>query len=213
MTDGAHAYSTFEELTVRTFDALNEMIDQRQEESLHLEFKTLSGHDVLNLTKDDRRLIAKSVCGFSNAEGGLLVLGVETSRIDGVDVATSLKPFKNFESLRNRVVSALPELLSPQNSKMAVLAIPDVTSSAGGYIAIHVPPSDVRPHMSLSHHQYFRRGSDGTRVQAQSPNADERWDVRWNQLRIQSYFVVTKRRTRLGARSFHSRNWTISFTR
>jgi hypothetical protein len=156
--------SIFDDLAARGCAALKEMIEQKREENLYLEFKTLGNQNSANLTKDDRRLLAKSLCGFCNAEGGLLILGVETSKVDGIDVASSLKKLENLSALRNRIVSALPEFLSPQNPKMSVLSIPESTDSSAGYVAIHVPATDSRPHMSIVHHQYFRRGSDGTRV-------------------------------------------------
>ncbi len=157
-------FPLFEDLMARGYPALAELAEQEREETLHLELKTLSNHGTGSLTKDDRRLIAKSICGLCNAEGGLLVLGVETERLHGIDVARALKRFESAEAIRNRIVSALPEMLSPQHSSISVTSIPDPTHEAAGFIVIHVPPSDARPHMSNSHHQYFRRGSDGTRV-------------------------------------------------
>lgn len=163
MKESASA-SLFDDLQTRGFIVLTEMIDQKREESLHLEFKTLANHSALTLTKEDRRLIAKAICGLSNAEGGLLVLGVETTKSDGIDIANSLKPFENAEALRNRITSALPEFLSPQNPKISAIPVSDPSDSSKGYIAIQVLASDSRPHMSVAHHQYFRRGSDGTRL-------------------------------------------------
>jgi hypothetical protein len=153
-----------EMLLTRGADAVDEIVKAAQEESLHLEFKTLANHSASTLTKDDRRLIAKSICGFSNAEGGILLLGVETTRLDGVDVAAVKKDFMNVDTLRNRVVSAIPEMLSPQNVGISVDVLTDPGRPGVGSIMIDVPRSENRPHMSTVHHQYFRRGSDGTRV-------------------------------------------------
>ena len=66
--------------------AIDEIIRDRREESLHLEFKTLSGSNGLN--RDDRKMIAKAPSGFCNAEGGVLIVGVETAKVDGIDVAS-----------------------------------------------------------------------------------------------------------------------------
>src|SRR5689334_19943376 len=114
-TDKDCKLSLFDDLTERGLPAIQEIIDQRVEESLHIEFKTLSNHLSTTLTKDDRRLIAKSVCGFCNAEGGVLMLGIETTKADGIDVASNPKPLENVEAIRSRIVSALPEFLSPQH--------------------------------------------------------------------------------------------------
>ena len=77
---------------------------------------------------------------------------------DNVDVAVAAKPIANTDRLRNLVTAAVPEMLSPQHGGIAV-SIPEA-----GFLIIDVPRSDDRPHFSNVHHQYFRRGSDGTRL-------------------------------------------------
>jgi Putative DNA-binding domain len=126
-----------------------------------LEFKTLSDCSGDRLTKDDRRVIARAVCGMANAEGGTIVIGVETKRVDNVDVAVGAKPIHNANKFRNLVKSPIPEMLSPQHSKIEVHSI---IEDGFGFLKIEVPASDSRPYYSNVHHQYFRRGSDGTRV-------------------------------------------------
>jgi len=142
--------------------AVNEIVTEKREETLHLEFKTLSSNGSLN--RDDRKMIAKAICGFANAEGGLLIIGVETTKIDGVDAAFDFRPVHNLSRFRSLVTAAIPELLSPQHSSISVHSIMAPSGSDEGYILIKIPPSENRPHMSISEQRYFRRGSDGTRV-------------------------------------------------
>lgn len=142
--------------------ALTELVDQEAEESLHLEFKTLSSVNGLN--RDDRKMVAKAICGFANAEGGLLIIGIETAKRNGVDVASNLRSVQNVSRLRDIVTAAIPEMLSPQNNAISVHSISSATDSDEGYLLVDVPASSDRPHMSLSEQRYFRRGSDGTRV-------------------------------------------------
>jgi hypothetical protein len=78
-------------------------------------------------------------------------------------VTSTRQPIPNCSRLRGRVTSAIPELLSPQHSGITVDAINDDKDPSAGYLIIYVPRSDFRPHMSMSEHRYFRRGSDGTR--------------------------------------------------
>ena len=153
----------FEQLIAAGESGLTTLCAEEAEETLHLEFKTLSDHSGARLTKDDRRLIAKALCGLSNAEGGTLILGIKTEKRDNIDVAKELKLFENCKSLRNRIVAALPDLLSPQHTKIQVEPIAGA-DGVSGYVIIDVPPSDLRPHMSIAEHRYFRRGSDGTRM-------------------------------------------------
>jgi hypothetical protein len=135
-----------------------------QEEALHLEFKTFADMSGTAVVRDDRKLLARAICGMSNAEGGLVIVGVHTCKRDGIDLAASLRPFANRVTIKNRVVGMLPDLLSPQHVGIAVHTIPTDDGGPGGYLIINIPPSDLRPHMSIPEHRYFRRGSDGTRV-------------------------------------------------
>jgi hypothetical protein len=150
------------EILAQGESAINEIVADRREEALHLEFKTLSSNSGLN--RDDRKMIAKAICGFANAEGGLLIVGVETTKIDGVDAAFKIRPTRDLNRVRGLVTAAIPELLSPQHNAISVHSITASSGSDEGYILIEIPPSDDRPHMSISEQRYFRRGSDGTRV-------------------------------------------------
>ena len=154
--------SPIAEILNRGESAINEMVAERREETLHLEFKTLSNNSGLN--RDDRKMIAKATCGFANAEGGILIVGVGTTKIDGVDAAFKFHPVPNLTRIRGLVTAAIPELLSPQHNAVSVHSITASSGSDEGYILVEVGPSDNRPHMSISEQRYFRRGSDGTRV-------------------------------------------------
>jgi predicted HTH transcriptional regulator len=136
----------------------DELIAANAEETLHLEFKTLSDSSGERLTKEDRRVLARAICGMANAEGGKIIIGIETKRVDNVDVAVAAKPIGNVERMRNLLVAAIPEMISPQHAGIMV------TRSGRGFLVVDVPQSEVRPHYSNVHHQYFRRGSDGTRI-------------------------------------------------
>jgi hypothetical protein len=144
--------------------AVDEIVAERREETLHLEFKTLSAASQVNLAKDDRKTLAKAICGFANAEGGSLIIGIETSKLDGLDVAVGKRPVENLIRMRSQIAAIIPELLSPQHSGISVLGVAESSDSSRGFIVVDVPPSDRRPHMSNNQHQYFRRGGDGTRL-------------------------------------------------
>jgi hypothetical protein len=143
---------------------VNELISDGAEETLYLEFKTLAESSGEKLTKEDRKVLARAICGMANADGGVIVVGVETRRVDNVDVAIGKKLISDPEKLRNRLTAAVPEMLSPQHPQINVFAIHESSGTSGGFLAIEVMRSEARPHYSNVHHQYFRRGSDGTRV-------------------------------------------------
>ena len=153
----------FEDLKAGGVPALEELIAEAREETLHLEFKALRNTSGSGITKEDKTIIAKALCGLANAEGGLLILGIESKSVDGVDVATKLHSMQDVERLKSRLVSWVPECLSSQHETIAISAI--VREDDGsGFILINVPASNRRPHMSVTDHRYYRRGSQGTRV-------------------------------------------------
>jgi hypothetical protein len=166
--DETHSFNTKMErrsdnIRSRGAEYFDQIVADREEETLHLEFKTLS-HDGGQLKKDDKKLIATAVAGLANAEGGVLVIGIETERVDGVDVAVASRSIKQLQRTTNLIRAAIPEMLSPQHTGIDVFATEETSKKDEGFIVIDVPESIDRPHYSNVHHQYFRRGSDRTRV-------------------------------------------------
>jgi hypothetical protein len=160
--DTSKDHGIAQQIAERRGDAILEMVFLGMEETLHLEFKTLSNETAF--VKDDRRLIEKAICGLANAEGGILIVGVETTRLDGVDVATGSRPIKELARFQRLLTAALLEMLSPQHTGIAIDGVLEGPSSASGFLVVTVPTSDNRPHMGVKAKQYFRRGSDGTRT-------------------------------------------------
>jgi len=154
----------FEDLQKTGVDALTALVAEAREESLHLEFKQVADPASETLSKEDRKRIAKAICGMANAEGGLVIVGVATHKVEGLDVAAGLAPMAKAAGLRSRLTSALPELLGPQHPGLSVEFIPTGTDQSMGVLVVRVPPSERRPHMSVPEQRYYRRGSQGTAV-------------------------------------------------
>ena len=58
-----------ERFEVMDLAAIESFIADRQEENLHLDFKTADPR----FTRDDRRNLAEAISGFANSDGGLIV--------------------------------------------------------------------------------------------------------------------------------------------
>jgi len=179
----------FSDLQARGEAAVQELCDEAAEETLHIEFKTIADPALPTLTKDDKKLIGRALCGLANAEGGTLVLGVATRKEDEIDVADHPTPIANVQRLRNAVVAMLPDLLNPQHE--GILVHPIQASGDAGFLAVHVPTSDLRPHMSVKHHQYFRRTSDGTRLMEHGEVRDLLLAPREARLRLERRVIQT----------------------
>jgi Putative DNA-binding domain len=155
--------SRSDQIRSRGVEYIAQVVADHEEETLHLEFKTLS-HSGGELKRDDRKMIAQAVAGLANAEGGLLIIGIETNRKEGVDVAVAKRPVSQLNRTTNLIRSLISEMLSPQHPEIVVFSVNEIETDDEGFIVIDVPTSSDRPHYSNVHHQYFRRGSDRTRV-------------------------------------------------
>jgi hypothetical protein len=127
-------------------------------EGQRLEFKRKSQPDRADLSNDDRKNLGESLSALSNAEGGVILFGVEDERgSDGLDYAKGAQPLQHHEAFAAKVKVLIPEYLSPPNLDIDVMPI--ALNGGGGVVAIRVGASDHRPHMSMapSHCKYFLR--------------------------------------------------------
>src|SRR5713101_6582482 len=92
--------------------AIENFVADRQEENLHLDFKTADPR----LSRDDRRNLAEAISGFANSDGGLIVWGIDARpNQQGVDAAVG-----------KREISALGLFLSKLNQHTGDAATPIV---------------------------------------------------------------------------------------
>src|SRR5262245_2475530 len=76
-------------------DQLNDWMQTGREEDLHLDFKLIGNPPFGN--RDDRRTLAKALSGFANAEGGVIVWGVDARKnADDVDCARPSQPIQSL---------------------------------------------------------------------------------------------------------------------
>lgn len=136
-----------EDLKARGHHALDELVAEGREETLHLEFRRVAEPGAGSLSRDDRRRIARAVCGMANADGGTLIIGVASRKVNGLDVAHAVVPMAKAAALRDRLTSALPDMLGPRHAKFAVVFLAVGPSPDAGVLVVEVPPSSLRPHM------------------------------------------------------------------
>ena len=156
-----HLQQLFESLSTET--ALEALIQDKREENLHLEFKQKSDRRNGDLTDPERRAFSKAISGFANADGGVLVFGIETSRgADGVDRAISLKPIDGHARFRAKLMDSILNATHPVADDIKIECINSTTES--GYVRCLIPASSMPPHRAvLAEHQYWKRVSTGHR--------------------------------------------------
>jgi hypothetical protein len=145
----------FEQIDV---DAIGAFVEQRRQEDLHMEFKTVNKADLSYA--DDRRNLAKALSGFANSDGGLIVWGVNARPgNDGVDCAQEATPVEDPKRLVGCLNEFTGQSVSPivDGVEHKSLSLENGT----GFGVTLVPASDSGPHMARNREdRYYKRSGD-----------------------------------------------------
>lgn len=121
-----------------------------------LDFK-LIGEDLSS--RDDKRNLAIALSGFANAEGGVVVWGVDARRDDkdlGVDKVISAPGVRNAGKLLSRLNDLTAQACAPVPAGVQHRQIR--ARSGPTFVVTFVPASDGGPHMAkLGEDRYFTR--------------------------------------------------------
>lgn len=117
-------------------------------------------------SKDDeaQKMLAKAICGMTNADGGVLLLGMkaESRPKDEPDVITGLIPVANTSQVASRVLGLLSNLVEPGIIGIEVREILEPASDSGGYVLMYVPPSAGSPCRSRKNREFYIRVGSAT---------------------------------------------------
>ena len=130
-----------------------------QTETLHLDCKGRPQSD-----SDLKKVVAKAMCGFANAEGGVIILGLDargTSKDDPDIIQTSV-PLPDILATRSRLESLVGELVEPRVQGVTVADVPETPGAKTGFVLVNVPPSDGLPCRSRQDWKFYQRISSGT---------------------------------------------------
>ena len=156
------AEDLFEKLTAGGEGAIDELIAARTAEELFLDFKRSADNGVGRRLHDiDNNKFGKAISGFGNAEGGVVVWGVDCSRAkDGSDVASMKMPVHDAAAFASRLEGAVSRCTIPPHSGVRSIAITRSPGTDGFAISL-VPKSNHAPHQAVAGLQYYMRaGSD-----------------------------------------------------
>jgi hypothetical protein len=116
--------------------------------------------------KDDdaQKMIAKAACGMTNAQGGVLVIGMkaESRPKDEPDVISTAAPVKNTALVKSRVLNLIGNLVEPGIVGIEVLEINDPPNAKSGFVIVFVPPSESSPRRSKKDRKFYQRIGSGT---------------------------------------------------
>src|SRR5712664_714535 len=158
----SRAEDLFKRLQDGKLAALEQLIEDREPESLFLDFKrSPDDGDGAKLASDDNKNLSKAASGFGNSEGGVLIWGVDCRRdgITGNEVANK-HPLNDASGFRTKLEGAISRATLPPHQGIETLCIQESGSSLG-YVAVLIPKANIGPLRSVAtNHYHLRSGSD-----------------------------------------------------
>lgn len=127
---------------------------------LHLECKTWSGKE-----NEAQKALAKALCGFGNADGGVLVVGLSRKTNPDKytpDVIDRTVPVTDAIALASRIEGLAPELVEPPLVGAVVSAVLENEGRKLGFVIVEVPPTEGPPCRSRKDWRFYLRINSGT---------------------------------------------------
>ena len=79
-------------------ETIQRYVQAKQEENLTLDFKLVNSSELNN--RDERKNFAKTLSGFANSSGGIVIWGVDCRKNDeGIDCADRIVEIENVDIL------------------------------------------------------------------------------------------------------------------
>lgn len=134
---------------------LQQVLDDRMQEGLYLEFKR---GEALVPSNGSRQELVKDCTGFANAGGGTILYGIAEEDVDGIPAATTLSPVATQGAGGDWITNVLRSNTSPPFSRFEItkLAVP-----GGKVIAVEIEASSTA-HQNLIDRKYYQRAGRNT---------------------------------------------------
>ncbi len=159
----SRAYDLFCRLRDGGTAALDQLIAEREPESLFLDFKRSPSEGTGRLlAPEDNKNLSKAISGFANSSGGIVIWGVDCRRESetGNEVA-SKHPVSDADGFNTKLQAAISRTTIPPHPDVQVLSFAERENSPAGYVAVLVPQSQLGPIRSVvTNHYHLRTGSD-----------------------------------------------------
>lgn len=150
------AQEIYKQLKEKGVKAIDEFIINRKSEELFLDFKRAADDNGKKLDDRDRNNLAKTISGFGNSEGGVIVWGVDCGKdLDGADVAKCKIPLVNPERFVSWIEGAISGATTPAHSTVENHVIKQ--EEGKGFVVTYIPFSNQAPHQSIVDLKYYMR--------------------------------------------------------
>jgi predicted HTH transcriptional regulator len=114
--------------------------------------------------EDAQKMLAKAACGMTNADGGVLVVGMKAASRpkDEPDVVSAKAPVPDTSQVASRILGLISNLVEPSIVGVEVREIHENPSSTSGYVVTYVPKSEGSPRRSRKHRDFYIRVGSAT---------------------------------------------------
>ncbi|UWZ83479.1 AlbA family DNA-binding domain-containing protein [Occallatibacter riparius] len=109
--------------------------------------------------------IAKAACGFANATGGVIIIGLKARRGgDGQpDVVSDLCPVPDANGVKSEALDIILRCVEPGITGVAAQVVPEAPGMASGFVLIHIPEWEGTPQRSrVDRKEFYVRVASGT---------------------------------------------------
>ncbi|MES2733478.1 MAG: ATP-binding protein [Bacteroidota bacterium] len=140
---------------------IDRFIQEGQEENLYIEFKTVVHPNYNNDNREiDNKNISKTISGFSNSSGGIIVWGIKAKENEKKqDIATEKKPIQELTKFLNTLNRLEGQAITPVVTGIIHKKIE--ISYDFGFVISYIPQSEFAPHMAnYSGKHYYKRSGD-----------------------------------------------------
>jgi predicted HTH transcriptional regulator len=129
-------------------------------EDLHLDCKIWPPNE-----NDAQKILAKALCGFANADGGVVVIGMEAKvgpNRDDPDIIQQARPITSALAVKSRIENLVGQLVEPGLEGVQVATVFDSPGSMSGFVLVDVPATEGFPCRSRKDSKFYLRVSSGT---------------------------------------------------
>jgi hypothetical protein len=118
---------------------------------------------------DARRIIAKAACGFANATGGVIVIGVIVIGVKASgagantpDVVWALASVSDRHAIASTALEIILQSVEPGIEGIQIKTIADAKSKPSGFVLVFVPASEGAPRRTKTDWRFYVRIASGT---------------------------------------------------
>ena len=125
-----------------------------ESEDLHFDCKEWPSND-----GDAQKVFAKAACGLTNAEGGVIVVGMKARAVsrEEPDLVDSPAPVPDTSAVKSRILDLVGQLVEPFIEGIRVAEVNETVGSKAGFVIVLVPESEGLPRRSRKDWKFYLR--------------------------------------------------------